>query len=226
MRKYGFIKHSLVNYPGEVCGVIFIPGCNFDCPYCHNRTLIETVAEEGYTLNEIKGYLMEAKQRLITGVCITGGEPTLHPQELSELILWIKTIGLKVKLDTNGSQPIVLENLSVNYIAMDLKTSPGKYNRLTLVNNIENKVLASIQTLLRRPAESYEFRTTLSWDLLDEQDIETIGRYLSQESHWYFQSCKERTDNGEIKAQDNDKTKVEKVLSIAKKYSRNVFFRG
>ena len=147
MRKYGFLKHSLVDYPGEVCSVVFLPGCNFHCPYCHNKTLPKDIAEEGWTLKAIVDYLKDARS-IITAVCITGGEPTLMPETLCYLIETFKALGLKIKLDSNGSHPDLLKRLSqeVDYIAMDLKTSIGRYPELVdeagdfdLVPNVAKK---------------------------------------------------------------------------------------
>ena len=131
MRKYGFLKHSLVDYPGEVCSVVFMAGCNFHCPYCHNADLATTIETAGWALNEIVDYLVEAKS-LITAVCISGGEPTLYPETLTFLVNIFKKLGFKVKVDTNGSHPEQIQSLndSVDYFAMDLKTSLERYSEV------------------------------------------------------------------------------------------------
>ena len=238
MCKYGFVRHSLVDYPGEVCGVIFMPGCNLCCPYCHNRTLSEDVAKNGYSLTAIKEYLTTAK-RLITGVCITGGEPTLQPQKLFDLITFLRAIDLKIKLDTNGTCPEILEELDVggknsfaervdvNYLAMDLKTTPEKYRYLVRVDTkgIEDKVVQSIEIISRRPVGTYEFRTTLDWAVVQVDDIKTMGQYLPKDAHWYFQPCRQQGTNIRLTPY-SDKDHIEKILSEARNYTPNVFLRG
>ncbi|HDD35204.1 MAG TPA: anaerobic ribonucleoside-triphosphate reductase activating protein, partial [Candidatus Desulfofervidus auxilii] len=118
----GFQKTSLIDYPGKICSVLFLPGCNYRCPFCQNPDLIENPdklpdIEEGYILSFLK-----KRKGLVDGVCITGGEPTIH-KELPSFIKKIKDLGFLVKLDTNGSNPEMVEHLIKNklldYVAMD-----------------------------------------------------------------------------------------------------------
>ena len=228
MRKYGFLKHSLVDYPGEVCSVVFLPGCNFHCPYCHNKTLPKDIAQEGWTLKAIVDYLKDARS-IITAVCITGGEPTLMPETLCYLIETFKALGLKIKLDSNGSHPDLLKRLSqeVDYIAMDLKTSIGRYPELvgesekaTICSRIEE----SMRLLLARSEKSYEFRTTLSWDFVNEEVLHDLGQRLKPTTYWYLQRCRlEGPQNKDFLIQETEK--IQDCYSIAKKYTNFVFLR-
>lgn len=228
MRKYGFLKHSLVDYPGEVCSVVFLPGCNFHCPYCHNKTLPHDVNQDGWTLKEIVDYLKEARS-IITAVCITGGEPTLMPETLCYLTETFKALGLKIKLDSNGSHPDLLKQLipEVDYIAMDLKTSIDRYPEL--VGEAEkpticSKIETSMGLLLGMSEKSYEFRTTLSWDFINEDVLHDLGQRLKPTTYWYLQRCYlPGPQDKDFLVQETEK--IEACYHIAKKYTKFVFLR-
>lgn len=224
MRKYGFLKHSLVDYPGEVCSVVFMAGCNFHCPYCHNANLATTIETEGWTLNEIIDYLVEAKS-LITAVCISGGEPTLYPETLSFLVNIFKKLGVKVKVDTNGSHPeqIQLLNDSVDYFAMDLKTSLDRYSEVCK-EAIQKQIEQSMQLLMSRDASAYEFRTTLAWEFVNEEVIQDLGKRLSKDTAWYLQRCRY---NPPLTASEltQETERIQQLLHLAKQYTDRVFFR-
>ncbi|MFQ6723204.1 MAG: anaerobic ribonucleoside-triphosphate reductase activating protein [Opitutales bacterium] len=224
MRKYGFLKHSLVDYPGEVCSVVFMAGCNFHCPYCHNANLATTIESEGWALNEIVDYLVEAKS-LITAVCISGGEPTLYPETLNFLVNIFKKLGFKVKVDTNGSHPEQIQSLNalVDYFAMDLKTSLARYSEVCN-GDICNQVEQSIQLLLKRNPSAYEFRTTLAWEFVNEEVITDLGKRLSKDTAWYLQRCRY---NPPLSTSEltQETERIQKLLTLAKQYTDRVFFR-
>ena len=226
MRKYGFLKHSLVDYPGEICSVVFMPGCNFHCKYCYNRNLAQTVQTNGFLLSEIMQYLRDASKRFITAVCITGGEPSLSPETLNYLIDLFKGLGLKVKVDSNGSHPEQMALWDVDYIAMDLKTSPERYVELTPMKDIESRILESMQILLKKPVTHYEFRTTLSRDFVDNATLEKIGGMLTPETYWYLQPCRDPNRPNDRVRTIQENTWIQDALSVAQKYSKNVFLRA
>ena len=227
--KFGFLKHSLVDYPGEVCAVVFIPGCNFHCPYCHNQNLEADVDQNGWMLEQIEAYLRDAR-RLLTGVCISGGEPTLQEDLLIDLIKRFKALNLKIKLDTNGSRSEVLKSVipEVDYIAMDLKTSPKRYLKLahpnealTLLTNLK----ASVELLLQRNPETYEFRTTLSPFWADENALHDIGRMINEESRWYLQRCRGKEQPRNAFERLEEEHRLQRAVDIAKGYSKYVDLR-
>lgn len=227
--KFGFLKHSLVDYPGEVCAVVFIPGCNFHCSYCHNQNLETDVERSGWTLEQILSYLYNAR-RLLTGVCISGGEPTLQPSLLTQLIEHFKALNLKIKLDTNGSRAEVLKSVApkVDYIAMDLKTSPKRYLKLAHPNEapvLLTNLNASVQLLLQRPPETYEFRTTLSPFWADEAALHDIGRIIHEESRWYLQRCRGEAEPRNAFERLEDERRLQRAIDIAKSYSKYVDLR-
>lgn len=226
LKRYGFLAHSLSDYPGEVCSVVFMPGCNFHCPYCHNKTLADDIKRDGLELSAIEDYLQKAR-KLISGVCISGGESTMHPSDLILLIERFKRLGLKVKVDTNGSHPDVVQTISslVDYIAMDLKTSLERYPQLlgtVKQTNIITNIKASIQELLQRAPGTYEFRTTLARDWVDEAALRSLGSQIHPSAYWYLQRCYIAQNKPET---PQDGETIERYLAIAKKYCNNVFFR-
>lgn len=166
----GFHKQSLIDYPGLLSAVLFTQGCNFKCIYCHNPNLIPIKKNSGSLLNnhEILTWIDKHKS-LLDAVCITGGEPTLH-KSLPVFIKRLKTLDLKIKLDTNGSNPVMLRQLIsdglIDFVAMDVKTelNAKKYNELTGCHagqDMVSKVSQSIQILEQSKNINYEFRITL-----------------------------------------------------------------
>lgn len=178
----GFLETSFVDWKGKICSVLFLPHCNFRCPYCHNHPLILHPEQyESIPLGVIFSRLQSFKD-WIDGICLTGGEPTLHP-ELPSLALEIKKQGFQVKLDTNGSHPQMLKRLIeerlVDYISMDIKAplDPFHYRRSAGVSvNIES-LWRSIE-ILKEGRVDYEFRMTVVPKLHTMEDLLLVGRQL------------------------------------------------
>ncbi len=161
MRFAGLVKSSLVDYPGLVSCVLFVPGCNLDCFYCHNRPLLEGRLPplEQSTVTEF----LQKRAGLLDGVVLTGGEPTLYPG-LEETAGWIKHLGYRVKLDTNGVNPDVVGRLLrlglCDYVAVDYKAPAARYKELCGEGADADKVLQTIR-LLAQSGIAYEVRTTV-----------------------------------------------------------------
>jgi pyruvate formate lyase activating enzyme len=178
----GFLETSFLDWPGKLCSVIFLPHCNFRCPYCHNHPLI--FHPERYSSIPFEDILdrLHSFRDWIDGVCITGGEPTLHV-DLSLLIREIKRNGFLVKLDTNGSNPQVLEDLikagEIDFVSMDVKAplDPFSYRRSIGLPVDLNFILRSIEILKKGKVE-YQFRMTVVPGLHREEDIKTLGDQL------------------------------------------------
>ena len=185
----GIQKTTLVDYPETVACTIFLGGCNFKCGYCHNSDLVFRPNEvEGIPTGDFLSFL-ETRKRLLDGVCITGGEPTLH-RELVHLCERIKLLGFRVKLDTNGSNPemlrLLIESRLVDYIAMDVKSGLESYGRVIGVEtNLEN-IKKSIE-LIRSSGISHEFRTTIVPDIINEAEIGKIGELVKGENKYFLQ---------------------------------------
>ena len=187
----GLQKTTLVDYSGKVAATIFTAGCNFRCPYCHNPELVlpELIKEQPkITEKEILNFLKE-HQKLLEGVCITGGEPTIQP-DLINFIKKVKDLGFLVKLDTNGSRPGVLNSLIegnlIDYVAMDIKAPKQKYELFVEDEKIMENIDKSIE-LLKQDKVDYEFRTTLAPDILEEQDILAIADWIKFAPRYFLQ---------------------------------------
>ena len=187
MKIGGFVKQSLIDYPGKVASVIFTRGCNFRCGYCHNPYLVLPELFDKNTLvlkDEIFRYLQERKSWL-EAVVVTGGEPTIH-NDLPEFLKQIREFGYKVKLDTNGSNPemlqIILAKKLVDYIAMDIKTvlRPEEYSKITGIQDKEaivENVISSMK-LIREAPINFEFRTTNIPGTDTEAIVESISKIV------------------------------------------------
>jgi pyruvate formate lyase activating enzyme len=188
----GFLETSFVDWPGKVVAVLFLPGCNFRCPFCHNHQLVlNPGGHEDIPLEYVMARLAELKE-WVDGVCISGGEPTIHPR-LPFLMAEIKRAGQLVKLDTNGSNPHVLRSLVegglVDCVAMDVKAplDTARYARAAGVPADLEKIQESI-CLLKKGTVEYHFRTTVVPALHKEEDLLTLARHLSGSSSLTLQN--------------------------------------
>lgn len=181
MKIGGFQALTLSDYPGHIASIVFTQGCNFHCPFCHNGSLLalDRPAAELMDEDQVLGTL-ETRASFLDGVVISGGEPTIQ-EDLMAFMERIKRMGLKVKLDTNGSRPAVLRGLLANrmvdYVAMDVKAPFAKYPQLTGVDAPVEAVQESLGLLLDGDTPC-QFRTTFVPSLLSEQDIDEIRSYL------------------------------------------------
>lgn len=176
----GFIKNTLLDWEGKIASVIFTPGCNFRCPYCHSPHLVYAPEElETIHVEEVMEFL-RANREWVDGLAITGGEPTIQ-SDLIEFLEMLKDEGIPAKLDTNGSRPDVLETVMsgklVDYVAMDVKAPPGKYE-LAAGLPVDTKAIARSIRLLNDGRIDCEFRTTICPVLLDGNDIVEIARWI------------------------------------------------
>lgn len=181
MKIAGLQKLTLLDYPGKVACTVFLPGCNFRCPFCHNSGILSAGAPEALSEDALLAFLQK-RRGLLDGVCITGGEPTLQAG-LSDLLKKIKAMGYCVKLDTNGSRPEVLKALAadrlVDYVAMDVKNAPRRYGDTIGISGIAlDRIEESIRFLLSCGIE-HEFRTTVVEEFHDEESILAMGQWLS-----------------------------------------------
>ena len=185
----GLHKCSTVDYPGLLSTVIFTCGCNMNCSYCHNRELICSRSDSLYEDKKIIEFLRKRKG-LIDGIVISGGEPTLQG-DLIDFIKKVKGLGFKIKLDTNGTRPEVLEKLidgMVDFIAMDIKSPPEKYRLICGVPIPINSISKSIELILKGGIE-YEFRTT-AWPMLSEDDYINILKWIAPAKRYVIQCCR------------------------------------
>jgi len=177
----GLQKNSLIDYPGKVSCVLFLSGCTFCCPYCHNPDLVNGDEFCASSLDIQKVYeFLEIRKGFLDGVVISGGEPTIH-KKLAHLCKKIKQIGYSLKLDTNGSRPKIIKELIneglVDYIAMDIKTDPFHYSPLITTDHNPDNILSSIQIIMESTI-TYEFRTTCVQPFVDAQIIGKIANII------------------------------------------------
>ena len=176
----GLQKMTLLDFPGRVACTVFLQGCNYRCPFCHNTDLLPGKGEEYMTEDAFITFLKK-RQGLLDGVCVSGGEPTLYPG-LPEFLSKIKALGYAVKLDTNGSRPEVVKELVqkglVDYIAMDVKNSPALYARTVGLETMDlNPIEESLRFLIGGEV-AYELRTTLVNQFHDAATIQDMGAWL------------------------------------------------
>jgi pyruvate formate lyase activating enzyme len=178
----GLQKQSFIDYPGRISCVLFLAGCNFHCPYCHNPQLTGDPGTQPPGLSEEEVYaFLGARRRFLEGVVISGGEPTLNPH-LPEFCRRIKDLGYPVKLDTNGSRPQMIQRLLrdrlVDYLAMDLKSEPERYAACLTRGDASTAILASLQLAMEAGVD-YEFRTTCVKPLVMPRSIDRMARLIA-----------------------------------------------
>lgn len=186
----GLQKTTLLDFPGHVAATIFTSGCNMRCPFCHNMNLVAgSDAHAAYSEAEILKFLKK-RQGILEGVCITGGEPTLQ-KDLIPFITSIKSLGYKVKLDTNGTNPSIISQLIslslVDYVAMDIKSSLSDYPRVCGIDNFDVSPISDSIDLLKNSAIPYEFRTTVIANFHNSSIMEDIGKLLKGSMAYYLQ---------------------------------------
>lgn len=192
MKIGGMQKLTLLDYPDHMACLLFTQGCNMRCPFCHNSGLLAYDPSKAIDEKEVLNYL-EKRRGLLNGVVISGGEPTLQ-RDLIDFIRQIKLLGYDIKLDTNGTDPVVLETLLkehlVDYVAMDIKNDFMKYEETTGVSSKLEPIKRSIG-LLKASGIDYEFRTTVVKELHEFHDIKNICEYLGPQSKYYLQNYRE-----------------------------------
>lgn len=189
MKIYGFQKMTMLDFPGKVACTVFVAGCNFRCPFCHNAPLVTKIEPNGIDEIEILGYL-EKRKGIIDGVCITGGEPLLY-DGTDDFIKRVKDMGYDVKLDTNGFFPKRLRSLAqrglVDYVAMDIKNSKEKYGQAAGVAQLDLFPIEESVSFLLSDTVDYEFRTTVVKELHQLEDIKKIGEWIKGAKRYYLQ---------------------------------------
>jgi pyruvate formate lyase activating enzyme len=175
MKFSGLQKISLIDYPDKVASVLFTPGCNLRCGFCHNWRIV--VDPKPPFLQEAQALeILEKRKRYVDAVVVTGGEPCMH-KELPKFLAKLKARGFLVKLDTNGFFPDVLEEClgSVDYVALDVKTCLEKY---TLLGAKDTAGLVRSVEMLKTGKVPCEFRTTAVPELVTADDVPCIGELV------------------------------------------------
>ena len=180
MKIVGIQKLTLLDYPGRVACTVFLDGCNFRCPYCHNAELLSGELEPVMSVEELLAFLKK-RRGILEGVCITGGEPTIH-SGLPELLRAVRALGYAVKLDTNGYRPEVLGQLLrdglIDYVAMDLKNGPDAYPQTVGLAAPETERIAGSIRLLLDSGMEFELRTTVAKPLHSAETLTSMADWL------------------------------------------------
>ena len=228
MNIHGLQKMTLLDYPGHVACTVFLGGCDFRCPFCHNFELADGSAKPVMTDSDLLEFLQK-RVGLLDGVAFTGGEPCLH-SGLPDLIRQIRKMGYGIKLDTNGYHPEMLSSLLsqnlVDYVAMDIKNSPSKYAQTCGVSQLDlTPVYDSIRLLMENNVD-YEFRTTVVAEFHEENDFDEMGRMIKGAKRYFLQCF---TDRDSVPFGNLHAPKAEEMLlyqTISSKYVSDVQIRG
>ena len=229
MNIQGLQKLTLLDYPEHVACTVFTGGCNFRCPFCHNASLVTGNITDGkITVDEILSFLKK-RQGILDGVCITGGEPLLN-KDICDFIRSVKELGFAVKVDTNGSLPERLDKIIsdglADYVAMDIKNTPEKYGVTVGKKDFDvSPILESVE-ILKQGRIPYEFRTTVTLEYHNKEDIENIAKWLAGAEKYFLQNF---VDSGELIDPDthgHDKSSMKSMLCAAKLYIPSAELRG
>lgn len=254
----GLEKFSLIDYPEHLSAIVFTQGCNFRCHFCYNPMLVvssflkpvaienglrreddklqnirqERPSKKSYPSISEDSLFIFLKSRIgkLDGIVISGGEPTLQP-DLPVFIAKIKELGFRVKLDTNGTNPgmlnELLENQLIDYIAMDIKAPLGKYQMVVNVETNLNNIKESIKMIMEAKVP-YEFRTTIVPDLHSLDDIKSMGEMIRGSDKWYLQKFQGETplvNNNYLDKQPSSDLELEEMVEIAKSFVQYSAFR-
>lgn len=185
----GIDKTSLIDFPGRICTILFCGGCNLLCGFCHNPELVRNSHELTHISNEDALAFLTKRLKLIDGVTLSGGEPTLS-HSLLPFVASIKTLPLQVKLDTNGLNPRAVKNCIdeglLDYVALDIKTSPEKYEVLTGVPVDFSRIITTLE-ILKSSGIDYEVRTTCVPGFAGLEDFRKIMKTVGNVKRYYLQ---------------------------------------
>lgn len=229
MKIHGLSKLTLLDYPEHTACTLFCGGCNFRCPFCQNSTLARAPEREPVIpRDEIMAFLKK-RSGILQGVCITGGEPTLH-EDLPEWIRQIRHLGYLVKLDTNGYRPDMLEKLLADcppdYVAMDIKSSRAGYGLAAGLPGMDTKPVEESVRLLRAARIPVEFRTTLVKGIHTEEDIRSIGRWLAGTDRYFLQHFEDSENVPDHRLSGFSKQETEGFLKILRRTIPGAAARG
>ena len=229
MRIEGLQKLTLLDYPGRMACTVFLGGCNFRCPFCHNSDLLP-VGKVPAAVQEAE--LMEflhKRQGILDGVCVTGGEPLLNA-DIGTLLEKIKALGYAVKLDTNGSQPEKLHALIdaglVDMVAMDIKNSPAHYARTVGLPHFDLSPVRESAAMLMAGSLPFEFRTTVVNELHTQEDMTAIGQWLAGTENYYLQYFVDEDSVLRPGLHAPSKEKMQAFLQILRQTIPNAHIRG
>ena len=224
----GLQKMTLLDFPERIACTVFLPGCNLRCPFCHNAALVLPEREKDIITEEKLFEFLISRKKKLDGVCITGGEPTLYI-DLPDLLGRIKELGFQVKLDTNGTNPQILEQVIkdglCDYVAMDIKNSSEKYTATCGGIDVLEQVKESAAILMQGLVD-YEFRTTVMHPFHTPEDLTQIGRWLQGAERYFIQNF---VDSGDLLSSCNEaltENEIKELLNAVQAYIPSAKLRG
>lgn len=227
MKISGLQKLTLLDFPGSTSCIIFTQGCNFNCQYCHNSELIDINREGQLNCDDVMEFL-KMRKNLLDGVVITGGEPTIQ-KDLKDFIKDIRSLGYKIKLDTNGSTPKVLKDLIdenlLDYVAMDIKTTFSNYKNITDIDGCSTNVKRSID-ILKSSKIPHEFRTTIIKNRHSIKDIISICKYIGPNEKLYLQNFEMNDAVRDKNLESYTKSELTIIQDLLEMIFPNVTVRG
>ena len=227
----GLQKLTLLDFPGKMAATVFVGGCNFRCPFCHNASLvIGKRLKQTPSLPEEEFFsFLKKRQGLLEGVCVSGGEPTIY-KDLIPFLYNIKELGYLIKLDTNGYRPGVLkaavEGGLVDYVAMDIKNSKESYAKTVGLEKFDIKPIEESVDFLMSGKVDFEFRTTLVRQLHTERDMYSIAAWLRGDEKYFLQTFEDSGDLLSSRLSGYDKNETELLLKLIKVHIKNAQIRG
>ena len=217
MRIQGLQKLTLLDYPDRTACTVFLGGCNLRCPFCHNASLVLPERFGASISHDELFSFLESRRSKIEGVCVSGGEPTVW-RELPDFISEIKKMGFLIKLDTNGTNPEMLEHLIrerlIDYVAMDIKSSRESYAKTVGIDNFSTDGVEKSAALLMSGKIDFEFRTTVVKGLHTAKDMRSVGEWLRGGEKFFLQSFEDSGDLIENGLESYSRAEMESLLKI------------
>ena len=219
---------TLLDFPEHIACTVFLGGCDFRCPYCHNFELVDGSAAP--LMDDEKFFeFLRKRHGLLDGVAITGGEPLMRT-DIADSIKKIRAMGFKVKLDTNGYHPERLQELYreglLEYVAMDIKNSLPKYGITVGVENLDTERILKSISIIMSSNIPYEFRTTVVHELHSDDDFTAIGQMIKGASRYYLQQYTERDTVPDKNLTAPSEEDMERYLGIVKEFVPEAALRG
>ena len=229
MKIHGLQKMTLLDFPGKVACTVFLGGCDFRCPFCHNSDLLEISAPAEMDEEDLLSFLNK-RVGLLEGVAFTGGEPLLR-KDIPELFKRIKDLGFPIKLDTNGNHPDLLKSLVndglVDYVAMDIKNSPERYAETIGLETFDlSKVEESKNFLIGQSRIDFEFRTTVINEFHDDDSFKAIGPWIEGAPNYFLQKFEDRDTVPFAGLTSPSFEDMERYAVLVRPYVKNVGLRG
>ena len=226
MKIFGLQKLTLLDYPGKTAATIFLSGCDFRCPFCHNAALYDSDISLLSACDVID--FLKKRHNILDGVCISGGEPLLH-ENIKDFIIEIKNLGFDVKLDTNGQNSALLKQLVesnlLNYVAMDIKNSLQNYGKAVGIENFDTLQVEESADFLLKGIVPYEFRTTVVRELHESDDFHLIGQRWSGANNYFLQSFKDSDGVPQKNLTAYNNAQIKEFCDILRAYNINAHLR-